>query len=78
MTYCTKSTYNVLYWNVMWQYIQISSDALLDTMMDSIYHNLNRKLDALEKHEYHNNNNKNTTKYTFHRRLVNLTKHNIQ
>jgi hypothetical protein len=41
-------------------------------MMDSIYHKLNKKLDALQKHERHNNN-KNTTKYTFHKRLVNLT-----
>jgi hypothetical protein len=32
-----------------------------------------KKLDALQKHERHNNSNRNTMKYTFHRRLVNLT-----
>jgi hypothetical protein len=59
------------YWNVTWQHTQISIDAQLDIMMDSIYCNLNKKLHALQKHEQHNNNN--TTKYSFHKRLVNLT-----
>lgn len=40
--------------------------------MDSIYHNLNKKLDTLQKHEPHNNNNKKATKHTFHTRLVNV------
>jgi len=41
--------------------------------MDSIYHNFNKKLGALQKHETHNDNNKKATKHTFHTRLVNLT-----
>jgi len=42
-------------------------------MMDSIYHNLNKKMGALQKHEPYNDNNKKVTKHTFHTRLVNLT-----
>lgn len=64
---CTKC------WNVTWQYVQKNIDVQLDQMMDDIHHNLNKQLDALQKHERHNNSNKNTTKCTFHRRLVNLT-----
>ena len=41
--------------------------------MDYIYHNLNKKLDALQKLEHHNDNNKKAIKHTFHIRLVNLT-----
>jgi hypothetical protein len=42
-------------------------------MMDSIYHSLNKKLDTLQKHEPHNDNNKKATKHTFHTRVVNMT-----
>jgi hypothetical protein len=57
----------------MWQYIQTTTDAQLDKMVDSIYDNLNERLDALQKHEPHNDNNKKATKHTFKTRLVNLT-----
>jgi len=58
------------YLNVTRQYLQTAADAQLDKIMDSICQNLNKKLDALQKHKTHNGNNKNTTKHTFHTRLV--------
>jgi hypothetical protein len=52
------------YWNVSWQYIQTATNAQIDKMMDSICHNLNKELDALQKYEPQIYNNKNTTKHT--------------
>jgi hypothetical protein len=60
------------YWNVTWQHIQVNIGAQLDTIMDSIYYSLNRKLDALQKQEHYNYNSKTITKHTSHTRLVNL------
>ena len=37
------------------------------------YQKLNKELHALQKHKYHNENNKETTKHVFYTRLVNLT-----
>lgn len=54
----------------MWQHIQTNTDAQLNTMMDSIYHNLNKKLDVLHKQEQHSNN-KTTEEHAFHKRLIN-------
>ena len=62
------------YWNVTWQYVQTATNAQLDKMMNSVYQKLNKKkLDALQKHKSHSENNKETTKHTFHTQLVNLT-----
>jgi hypothetical protein len=61
------------YWNVTWQYIQTATNAQLDKMMGLVCQNLSKKLDALQKHKPQIDNNKNTTKHTFHTRLVNLT-----
>ena len=74
--YCKKQKLNELlynihlecakYWNVTWQYVQSTINAQLDKMMDSIYQKLNKELDAIQKHESHNKNTKETTKHTFY------------
>ena len=61
------------YLNVTWQYIKTATNAQLDKIMDSIYQKLNKKLDALQKHKSHNENNKETRKHTSHTRLIQLT-----
>ena len=57
----------------MWQYIQTTVDTQLDKMMYTVYHRLNRKLNAIQKQETHNKTDSTTMKRTFHTHLVNLT-----
>jgi predicted transcriptional regulator len=46
--------------------------AVLHITMDNTYHNIKKKLDTLCKHQHHIPTNT-TPKYTFHKRLINLT-----
>ena len=55
----------------MWQYIQTTINTQLDKVMDTVYHRLNRKLDAIQK-QTHNKITSATTKHTFYTNLVNL------
>jgi len=50
-----------------------ATNSHLDKMMASIYQKLNKKLDALQEHKSHSKNTKETTKYTVHTRLQNVT-----
>ena len=59
-------------WNVTWFYIQTATNAQLGKMIDFLYQKINKKLDALQKRKSHNENNKETTKHTFHTRLKNI------
>ena len=46
--------------NNVWKYIQTTTNSQLDKMMDSVYHKLSKKLDALQEHKSHSNHNNET------------------
>jgi hypothetical protein len=61
----------MLWWTHLYSGVaSVDIDSKTGTMVDSIYYNLNRKSDALQKQKHYTSNSTTTTKHNLHTRFV--------